>query len=124
MRTRFEIDTRDGVSVGIARGALTLEQSQEAAVALWRRAPEPPLRVLWDLCEARFDLTPDEVRRLAEFIKENAPPGDLRTAFLVSGDLEFGLVRMFEVFRETPDAKAAAFRDRESALAWLSGDAT
>ncbi len=88
---------------------------------MWRQVEGPDIRLLWDLRDARFDLSVGEVEDLAEFIKQHSPPGDLRTAFVVSTDREFGLARMFEVFRETADAQTATFRDKGRALKWLAG---
>lgn len=119
MDTSFEYDAPGGVIVAVLRGAVTIPQMLKAARESWRRAEGPRIRILWDMREARFDLSSGEVRELAEFAKRNAPAADLRTAFVAPQDLEFGLVRMFEVFRETPLASARAFRDVDSAMAWL-----
>ncbi len=61
------------------------------------------------------------MRDFAEFTKRHSPEGDLRVAFVVAQDLEFGLVRMFEVFRETPNARTSVSRDKDEALGWLLG---
>ncbi len=119
----FDSDSVDGAVVGVARGQLTLEDMHEAVVSAWRLVEGPRIRLLWDLRDAQFDLSPNEVRELARFIKHQSPPGDIRTVFVVARDLEFGLVRMFEAFRETAGARTAVFRDKEQALAWLAIDA-
>ncbi len=124
MAVTFDLDSVKGVAVGVARGPLTLKEIKESAVSMWRQVEGPDIRVLWDLRDARFDFSVGEVKDLAEFIKQHSPPGDLRTAFVVSTDLEFGLVRMFEVFREVADAQTATFRGIGRALEWLAGDAT
>ncbi len=78
--------------------------------------------MLWDLREAQFDLSTTEVRFLAEFTKQHSPFSRLRMAFVVAGDLEFGLIRMFEVFRETEGVRTAVFEDMGEALGWLAID--
>jgi hypothetical protein len=75
------------------------------------------------LRDARFNFAAAEVEELAEFMKQRSPFSDLRSAFVVSGDVEFGLVRMYEIFRETDSARTAVFRERTRALAWLGSDA-
>ena len=124
MAVTFDLDSVKGVVVGVARGPLTLKEIKESAVSIRRQVEGPDIRILWDLRDARFDLSVDEVKDFAEFIKRHSPPGDLRTAFVVSTDREFGLVRMFEVFREVADTQTAVFRDKGRALEWLSGGAT
>ncbi len=40
---------------------------------MWRQVEGPDIRVLWDLRDARFDLSVDEVVDLGEFIKRHSP---------------------------------------------------
>ncbi len=122
MATSFDLESVDGVAIGVGRGAITLEEMKQLAARLWQQLEGRTDRVLWDLRDAQFELEPDEVRELAEFAKANSPGGDLRTAFVVSADLEFGLVRMFEAFRGMEGATIAVFRTREPALEWLRRD--
>ncbi len=124
MAVTFDLDSVKGVAVGVARGPLTLKEIKEYAVSMRRQVEGPDIRALWDLRYARFDLSVGEVEDFAEFIKQYSPPGGLRMAFVVSTDLEFGLVRMFEAFRKAADTQTATFRDKGRALEWLAGDAT
>ena len=119
------IDTEsvEGVVVGTASGPLTLEGIREAAAAVWREVEGPRIHMLWDLRDAQFRLSASEVRALAEFAKLHSPFSDLRMAFVVARDLEFGLIRMFEVFRDNGSARTSVFRDRQDALGWLGTDA-
>ena len=119
----IDTDSVKGVVVGTVSSPLTLEDIREAAAAVWRDVEAPRIRVLWDLREARFTLSTSEIRDLAEFAKEHSPFAQLRMAFVVTRDLEFGLLRMFEVFREARSVRTAVFRDMEKALAWLAAEA-
>jgi stage II sporulation SpoAA-like protein len=119
----IDTDSVEGVVVGTASGPLTLEEIREAAATVWTAFEGPRIRVLWDLRDAQFTLSADDIRALAEFAKKHSPFSQLRMAFVVAGDLEFGLVRMFEVFREAESARTAVFRDRQQALGWLAIDA-
>jgi len=119
MAVEFDFVSLDDIAIGIPTGSMTLDEIKEAVRTLWKQTDAPEILSLWDLRRATFDLGADEVRELAEFVKEAAPVSSLRTAFLVARDLEFGLIRMFAVFRETEGARAAVFRDRDEAIAWL-----
>jgi hypothetical protein len=114
-------DSETSVVVGTAIGPLTVEEIRRAAASVWRDVEGPSLRVLWDLRLARFEFSAVEVRALAEFARQNSPYPDLRMAFVVARDLEFGLVRIFEALRETARARVAVFREKDEALAWLGG---
>ena len=116
-------DSVRGVVVGTASGLLRLDEIQEAAATVWRDAKKPRARVLWDLRQAQFALSSSEVRALAEFTKKHSPFSHLRMAFVVGSDLEFGLVRMFEVFREAKGTQTEVFREMHEALEWLEHDA-
>lgn len=120
----FDQESEKGVVVGTAHGRLRLEDLKESAAALWREVDAPAVRVLWDLRDATFELSSGDVQEFAHFGKRHSPFAGLKMAFLVSRDLEFGLLRMFEVFRATERTRTAVFRDRAQALLWLAGDAT
>ncbi len=112
-----------GIIVGTASGQLRLQDLKAAAAALWREVTAPEACVLWDLRGVNFELSSAEVAEFAAFGKQNSPFAGLRMAFLVSDDLAFGLIRMFDVFRATERTHTAVFRIRSQALAWLRQDA-
>ena len=119
----FDLESVEGVAVGVARGSLDLTEIKESMATLWSLASGREIRVLWDLRDAQFDLSAGDVLRLAEFAKQRAPFNNLRMAFLLTKDLEFGLVRMFEAFRETKDAQIGVFRDKKHASDWIASSA-
>ena len=123
MVVRFDLEFVEDVMIGIAHGPLTLDEIKEAAAAMWQRATGPQIRVLWDLRDAHFVLDTAEVRDFAEFAKQLAGSTAIRSAFVVSGDLEYGLLRMFAVFREVEGALAAVFRHKVQAVEWLTSEA-
>src|SRR5262245_1920909 len=122
MMVTIDSESIAGVVIGVANGQLTLEEMRQAAATVWEGRSERRMRILWDLREAHFNLLTNEVRDLADFVKRHSPFGDLRTAFVVASDLEFGLIRMFEIYRGTESAKVAVFRDKDAALEWLAKD--
>ena len=111
-----------GIVVGIAKGPMRLPDLRESAATFWREVSGSEARVLWDLREVTFDLSAADVEQFAEFGKRHSPFAGLRMAFLVSRDLEFGLLRMFEVFRATERTQTAVFRVRAEAIHWLAQD--
>lgn len=66
-------------------------------------------------------LTMEEIRGLADLAAQaREVVGPARVAHVVSRDLEFGLVRMWELFVEQQwDARTRCFRSRDEAVAWL-----
>lgn len=118
----FDQESEKGVVVGTAHGRLRLQELKESASVFWREVDAPVARVLWDLREATFELSSGDVEEFAHFGKRHSPFAGLKMAFLVSRDLEFGLIRMFEIFRATESAQTAVLRDKSQALQWLTGD--
>jgi len=65
----------------------------------------------------RFDLGMDDIRMLAQ--KSIFSPAS-RRAFVVKGDLAYGLARMFEILRETMGEQGiGVFRNLDDALEWV-----
>ena len=122
MTVTFDLESVESVAVCTAHGPLNLDGIKQAAAAMWRLVEGPQIRLLWDLRDAHFDLDTAQLRGLAEFVKRLVPTTEFRSAFVVREDLEFGLVRMFEVFRETEGTLTGVFRDKEQAVEWLTND--
>ena len=77
-------------------------------------------RRLWDVCGCDLAFIADEFAELAAVAQESdALPGKL--AVLVDSDLNFGLLRMYQVYRESRDVgvQLRVFRDEEDATRWL-----
>jgi hypothetical protein len=122
LKIHLDLDSEPGIVIGHASGSMTLADMRDAAHEAWARASGPRARFLWDIREAEFDLPADQVRELAEYAKRTSPFPDLRTAFVVREGLQFGLVRMFEVMRETPGARVRVFTEADPALDWLRSE--
>ena len=86
----------------------------------------PDLKWLHDVREADFDVTTEEVRSLVSLLGEagSRPGPERRLAYLVSSDLNFGMVRMFEVLSEQSGVQIHVFRELVQAKAWLGLPAT
>ena len=120
MPADFFIDTRLGVVFTKATGHLSWS---DVANHMDRLAKHPDFRPEFkQLADFRqvttVALSHDELRRLAK-----VPVFDARAqrAFVVSGDLQFGIARTFATYRELADEVGVTiFRDMAQALAWLS----
>lgn len=84
----------------------------------------PTERLLWDVSSASIgSIAVEEFAQIADKVARYAKdhPGT-RTAVVTSGELAYGLTRMYEAFRETRNIRTSfmSFRDRTDALAWLT----
>lgn len=76
--------------------------------------------VLWDVSLGELvHITKDDLRRVARFAAGKA--SHLKTAMVAEGDLNYGLLRMYEVYTKMAHYKPhlQVFRDREPAIEWL-----
>ncbi len=46
-------------------------------------------------------------------------PGQAQVAYVAAGELSYGLMRMFQVFREEEGYQSRVFRDEQDAEEWL-----
>jgi hypothetical protein len=59
--------------------------------------------------------------RFSDVFGSPPAPAHSQRAFVVSSDLQFGMARMFGIYRESACEKGITiFRDMKEALAWLS----
>ena len=115
MNSNFIVEEQDGISTLRLARQLSLEellQVLDDAVSL-----DVGNRRIWDATR-HFNYTADEVRSIAEHGKV-IWPGAARVAYVAEDDLTFGLVRMFEVFREQENYQTKVFRDEQAARTWL-----
>ena len=75
-------------------------------------------RRLWDLRGCEFRLNSDELMELAS-IARSRDPEQGRGAVLVGEDLTFGLLRIYQAFRESDSNDVRVFRDEIEAIAWV-----
>ena len=120
MPADFFIDTQLGVVFSKAVGMLALADGLDHMDRLQSHPDfRPEFKQLFDFRRvSEVALSNDDIRRLAQrtiFGKTS------RRAFVVSGDLEFGIGRMFEAYRDVAgESGIVIFREMKEALAWLS----
>ena len=115
MNSGYSIEHSDGVTT--IRLSRNLELDDIFEVIDEVAAKDQCNRRLWDLT-AGFDFTNQQIEEIANRGKLRWPNAS-RVAYVASNDLAFGLLRMFEVFREQDHYKTGVFRDEQEALRWL-----
>ena len=119
MSVSIQVDPASGMAICTCSGVMGLTDGREGVSAIWNTPGWLGKSAVWDFREAEFDFSTADVRELAEFIfRHQRTPPPLRIAFVVRRDVDFGMARMFEVFREDPRTAFRVFRDYEEALCW------
>jgi hypothetical protein len=100
-------------------GTATLQDALEGMRAISPEGTfEADLR-LWDFRGCDITLSSDELREVGE-VGQTLDRRTSRVAVLVDSDLNFGLMRVHEVHRESERTGFRVFRDEAEALAWLT----
>lgn len=119
MPVSFRFEPGTGVAIMTGSGVLRVGDALEAVQASWNSPYGTHTAVLWDFHAAQFDLSTSQIREVADFILQNQPvPPPRKVAFVTKRELDFGLARMFEVFRESSVTEFRVYRDYEEALRW------
>jgi hypothetical protein len=119
MAISISIEADTGMAIATCSGVLQRRDAQEGAAALWKAPGWLGTVAVWDFRDARFEMESPQIREIARFVVGNQPdPPPARVAFVAPRDVDFGLARMFEVFREDPRTEFRVFRDYYEALDW------
>lgn len=78
---------------------------------------------LWDLSRGNSNLTAEELQKLADYARSRFLLPS-KVAIVAPKDLEFGLSRIYEVYREEGLVKHRVFRTEQEARVWLSSENT
>jgi hypothetical protein len=119
MPAYFKIDNERRLVMSTIAGVFTLADGLAHQEKLLKHPDfDPGFSQLLDCTHvARVELTPEDVRRLAQ---TSIFSPDARRAILVESDLAFGLARMFVIFRESFGEKGIrVFRNLDEALYWV-----
>lgn len=118
----LEIEPGSGMAIATCSGTLDLEEARKGVTALWVHPDWSGVSAVWDFRAARLNFSTPDIREAAQFVlahQPRTPPA--RMAFVTAHDADFGMLRMFEVFRESPATAVRAFRDLKEALTWARG---
>ena len=115
----IQIEPETGMAIATCSGVLRLSDAKAGAAALWKTPGWLGRSVVWDFQEAQFDLSASDVHGIARFIASHQPvPPPSKVAFIAPRDVDFGLARMFEAFREDYRTEFRVFRDYDEAVSW------
>lgn len=120
----FEIEKDHRLVITSASGVVTMAEALAHNQKL-RKDPDfdPGFSQLIDLSNVtKIELNREDILTLAQdpILSDNS-----RRAILATGDLTFGLARMFEMFRESKGKETIrVFRNRDEARAWALGKNT
>ena len=107
------------MAIATCSGVLRLSDAQEGATALWKTPGWSGRSVVWDFREAHFDMSSPDIQNIAQFILTHQPATPpSKVAFVTQRELDFGMARMFDVYREEPLTAFQVFRDYEEAISW------
>jgi hypothetical protein len=115
----LSFDPENGLVIATCSGTLGVNDAREGAEALWSNPEWSGKPVVWDLRTAQLDVRGTDVQEVARFILQRqpkAPPP--RVAFVTGRDVDYGLMRMFQVYRNHPATHVRIFRDYEEAVSW------
>ena len=119
MTVSIQIEPETGMAIATCSGVLRLSDAQEGATALWKTPGWSGRSVVWDFREAQFDMSSSDTRNIAQFILTHQPAtAPSKVAFVTQRDVDFGMARVFEVYREDPRTSFWVFRDYEEAICW------
>jgi hypothetical protein len=119
---RTRIDRTAGLVTHTGTGDLS---DLEIEVAFRTRFEDPDYRsgmkVLWDCRQASISaLSEDGIRRLvATNLKYRDARGSGMSAIVVSHDVDYGVVRVFQAYADQLPWEMMVFRDLEEAVGWL-----
>jgi hypothetical protein len=117
----MKTDPATGIVIATCSGSLGLGDARDGATALWENPQWSGQAVVWDFRDAQLDMSSGNVREIAKFVLDHQPASPPpRVAFVTGRDVDFGLVRMFEVFRAHPATEVRTFRDYDEAVSWAS----
>lgn len=121
MAIRTEAEPDAGIRRHIVTGTLTLDDFRAELESVYAQPALQQLSPLWDVRDARIDMTSAEMRQIADYIgKRWRPPGSVRAALVVSQDFDFAMSRMLQLLLEgRATNEVMVFRDIDAAEAWL-----
>ena len=119
MAVSMRRDVATGVVIATCSGTLGVDDAKAGAGAVWNDPEWSGKPIVWDLRLAHLDVGAEDVREVARFVLERQPSTPPpKVGFVTARDVDFGLARMFEVFRQSPSTEVRIFRDFDEAMSW------
>jgi hypothetical protein len=119
MTVSIKIEPETDMAIATCSGILRVSDAQEGATALWNTPGWSGRSVVWDFREAQFDYSFSDAQKIAQFIFHHQPATPpSKVAFVTQRDVDFGMARVFEVYRQDPRTEFRVFREYEEAICW------
>ncbi len=121
MPISFHYDRGKKILYGTMTGRITEDEFQASLQEILQSDQFPPdTRTLWDLRELDFS-TIDSLmeKRLINIRRKYPERGRARLAFIVAGDLAFGMGRMYEILSEDLPQEIKIFKKYSEGENWL-----
>ena len=116
------IDNDKGVIIHTVTGRITFEDITSSFEKATNHSDfVKSLPVLWDFRAADgTKITGNEIKTFIRFYESQSDKrSGIKAALLVSGDLEFGLLRMYEAQAFNIPAQIEIFRNYDDAMQWV-----
>jgi hypothetical protein len=121
MPIEFHFDVEKKAIFGTMSSPLTLDEYRSSIDAIVHSTEHPPnIRTLWDLRELDFsEIDRSFEERLISISEEFPERRSVKIAFIVKGDLGFGMLRMFETLADRLRYETKVFRNFSEGENWL-----
>ena len=108
-----------GVLQVTLEGLITMRTVLDVIECQWRLLAQ---KCFWDISTAQLNqLSATQIQRIADHVNDNRPANFLPGAsvFLVSRDIEYGMMRMAEAYSDNLGFEIKVSRDRTELEQWL-----
>jgi len=115
----LSFEPEKGLVIAVCSGALNVHDALMGVAVFWNSPEWSGMPVVWDLRTAQLDIKGTDVQEIARFVLQRQPETPSpRVAFVTGRDVDYGLARMFQVYRQHPSTQVRVFRDYEEAVSW------
>ena len=119
MTVSIQVEPKTGLAICTCSGILEIDEAMNGAKSLWQTQDWLGKAAVWDFRKAHFNLSSSDIEKVSQFILHHQPAiPPSKISFVALSDLEYGLSRMFEVYRQDQRTDFRVFRDFEEALNW------
>ena len=115
----LRLEPESGLVIATCSGPLAVHDALMGVAVFWNSPEWRGMPVVWDLRSAQLDIEGAHVQEMARFVLQRQPKNPSpRVAFVTGRDVDYGLARMFQVYRQHPATQVRVFRDYEEAVSW------
>lgn len=123
MPLTFDVDHDAGIVFTQADGLVTPEDLRRHVERLAATQGRPPLELADFSDQVHITVPPDAVRNAAWTLSDtDTPQPNSRLALVGRSDAVYAVLRLFQAHRDVEGLEIEVFRERDAAMAWLTGD--